>query len=67
MNETINKFSFSEDKFTSENLLHKLEKQNLCIVLVNQLPIKERIQKFNETGDSIYVFIKRTRHSLHSA
>ena len=51
MNKIINKFLLAEDTFTPE--MHLKQPGFICIACGSLN--KERIQKFKETGDSIYV------------
>ena len=54
MNKIINKFLLAEDTFTPE--MHLKQPGFICIVSESLNKNKERIQKFKETGDSIYIY-----------
>ena len=57
MNEIVNKFLLGGDKLMHEMYLRQTEFiYNACGLFTI---IKERIQKFEERGDSQYIFIKR--------
>ena len=59
MNEIVNRFLLERDKFMPEMYLKQPEfTYSACGPLTKN---KERIRKFKETGDSRYIYKKRTR------
>ena len=54
MNEIVNKFSLAWVKFMPE--MHLTQPGFTCKGCRPFTKIKERIQKFKETGDSIYIY-----------
>ena len=54
MNEIVNKFLLAEDKFMPE--IHLRQPRFTYSVCVPFTENKQRIQKFKETGDTIYIY-----------
>ena len=54
MNEIVNKFLLVGDKFMPE--MHLRQPQFVCSACGPFAKNKERIQKFKETGDTIYIY-----------
>ena len=54
MNDIINKFLLVGDKFMRE--MHLRQPQFICSACRPFTKNKERVQKFNETGDSRYIY-----------